>query len=192
MDSADRLGADATRVAASLESWIDAVTFTELDVEAVTTLLISSIVEWATAQGWRAYRRAPSVVPLPPPFEHRRSCVDVGCARPQGAPLVVEVDRTDRRRTVEKLLAEAAAGRVALWVRWGDCEIVPPGPPIVTIACRVSTRRGSAGRGRVFSRLPERELSAPPHTTVDNEDCQQTELFCPSNPSEVDNGHTIG
>ena len=85
-------GEDSARVAASLVGWIDHVTFADLGTDEVTALLIDAVVAWATAQGWRSYRRAPSVLPLPAPYQHRHSCVDVGCARPEGAPIVVEVD----------------------------------------------------------------------------------------------------
>ena len=35
-------------------------------------------------------------MPLPPPLEQRHSVLDVACARPDGPPVVVEVDHTDR------------------------------------------------------------------------------------------------
>src|SRR3954454_8541264 len=114
MDTAD----DGTRTARSLSRRLDAVTFADLGTDQVTARLLDEIVGWATAQGWRVYRRAPSVFPLPPPLPGN-SVPDVPCARPGARPIAVEVDRTDRRRTADKLLAEAAAGRVAVWVRWG-------------------------------------------------------------------------
>jgi hypothetical protein len=159
-------------VAASLAEWLDAVTFTDLDADEVTALLVDSVVAWADGQGWRAYRRAPSVMPLPAPFAHRHSWVDVGCARPDGAPIAVEVDRTDRQRTVDKLLAEADAGRVAIWVRWGTGPFAPPPAPIAMVTCPVTARRGQR-----YTRQPVVELPPPAHSAAAIKADEQTDLF---------------
>jgi hypothetical protein len=163
MDGQD--GSDA--VAASLAGWLDAVTFVDRAATEVTPLLVDSIVDWATGQGWRVYRRAPSVVSLPPPYQHRRSSLDVACARPLGAPIAIEVDRSDRQRTIDKLLAESDAGRIAIWVRWGSGGFTAPPLPVRMVTVAVSHRRGSSDQGRLFSRLPSTQRPAPPHTPTD-------------------------
>jgi hypothetical protein len=163
--------ADGERVAASLGEWLAAVTFADLGADEVTALLVDSVVAWAEGQGWRAYRRAPSVMPLPPPFAHRHSWLDVGCARPEGAPIAIEVDRTDRRRTVDKLLAEAEAGRVAVWLRWGTGPFAEPPAPVAMVTCEVAARKGH------YSRLPVRERPAPAHTTTVVKEAEQPDLF---------------
>lgn len=165
---------DGARVAASLARWLAGVTFTELTDGEVTDLLVGAVVAWAEGQGWRAYRRAPSVVTLPPPYEHRHSVIDVGCARPGGAPIAVELDRTDRRRTVEKLLAEAEAGRVAIWLRWGAGPFAEPPPPVHLVTCPVTVRRGSPSR---YTRQPARERPAPRHTAATVRAVEQVDLF---------------
>src|SRR5436305_7826556 len=98
------------------------------------------------ARGWRVYRRAPSVLSLPPPMDRQRSVLDVACARPDGPPIAIEVDHTDRRRTVEKLLAEAATGRVPLWIRWGTGRFAAPPAPIHLVTFEVTRRKGVPGR----------------------------------------------
>jgi len=138
--------------AVSLGAHLDALTFADRTTDEVTALLLDAVVAWGRAQGWRVYRRAASVVPLPPPYEDRFSVVDVGCARTGEPPVVVEVDHADRKRTLDKLAAEAAAGRVALWVRWGTGRFTPPPPPVHLVACLVASRNGPAGRGRLHSR----------------------------------------
>jgi hypothetical protein len=112
-------------------------------------------VAWGAAQGWRVYRRAPSVVTLPPPLERQHSVLDVACARPDGPPLAIEIDHTDRRRTVDKLLAEADAGRAAIWVRWGTGPFREPPPPVRMVSCTVTRR------AKLFTRMPGRP--APAH-----------------------------
>jgi hypothetical protein len=118
---------------------------------------------------------ARSVVPLPPPFEHRRSFVDVGVARRDGSPIVVEVDRSDRKRTLDKLAAEAEQGRVALWLRWGTGTFATPPASVRLVPCRVEARKAAGGR-KVFS-TPVQEKPAPRHSSVDLADAEQTDLF---------------
>lgn len=161
MDVAD----DAEQVAAGLADRLDRLTFVDLPAGEVTERIIDAVLDWARDRGWRAYRRPPSVVPLPPPMAHQHSVVDVGCARPDGAPVVIEVDHTDRRRTVDKLLAEAAAGRVAIWVRWGTGGFAAPPPPVRMVTCEVTRRTGPAGQGRRYSRTPAAALPPPAHST---------------------------
>jgi hypothetical protein len=168
---------DGEQVAASLADWLATVTFVDLGAGEVTALLVDSVVAWATDQGWRAYRRAPSVMALPPPFSHRHSWIDVGCARPAGAPIAIEVDRTDRQRTVDKLLAEAEAGRVAIWVRWGTGKFVAAPPPVAMVTCQVTSRRGPADKEQRYTRLPTRERPAPAHMAANLKADQQPDLF---------------
>ena len=130
-----------TGTARSLASWLAALTFAELTTDQVTARLVDEVVRWGETQGWRVYRRAPSVFPLPPPLRGN-SVVDVACARPQGQPIVVEVDRLERRRTVDKLLAEAAAGRLAILVRWGRGPFEPPPRPVHLVVRTAERQRG--------------------------------------------------
>lgn len=161
-----RVADDSERIAASLAGWLDGLTFPDATTDQVTALIIDSVVDWARAAGWRVYRRAASVVPLPPPMSGRHSVLDVACARPAGPPVVVEVDHTDRRRTVEKLLAEAAAGRIPIWVRWGPGRFVAPPPPVRLVTCLVARRPGPAGQGRRYSRLPATDRPPPAHSAT--------------------------
>jgi hypothetical protein len=133
---------DGTQTSHSLAQWLDAVTFADLTTDQVTARLVDEVARWGETQGWRVYRRAPSVFPLPPPLRGN-SVVDVACARPDGAqPIVVEVDRLERRRTVDKLLAEAAAGRLAILVRWGSGPFEPPPMPVHLVGREATRQRG--------------------------------------------------
>lgn len=138
MDTAD----DGTRTARSLAAWLDALHFTELSTDQATARVIDAVADWAADQGWRVYRRAPSVFPLPPPLRGN-SVLDVACARPGAQPIAVEVDRLDRQRTVDKLLAEAAAGRIAVWVRWGAGPFTAPPLPVHLVTRPAARRHGT-------------------------------------------------
>ncbi|MEV4708453.1 hypothetical protein [Actinoplanes sp. NPDC049316] len=141
-----------------LAARLTALEFRDLTQERVTALIIDTVVAWGEAHGWRVYRRAPSVVRLPPPLDRQHSVLDVALARPAAPPIVVEVDHTDRRRTVEKLLAEAEEGRIPCWIRWGPGRIAEPPPPIHLIALPVSRHQGR------YSRTAGPERAAPEHS----------------------------
>ncbi|HEX5541928.1 MAG TPA: hypothetical protein VFX60_10280 [Micromonospora sp.] len=155
---------DGERVAASLAHWLERLTFVDLTADEVTARIIESTVEWASGEGWRVYRRAPSVLPLPPPLSRQHSVLDVACARPAGQPIAIEIDHTHRRRTIEKLVAEATAGRIPIWVRWGVGRFIAPPPPIHMVTCEVTRRNGSAGQGRLHTRMPVNDRLPPPHS----------------------------
>jgi hypothetical protein len=166
---------DTERVAQSLARWIASVSFVDREADQVTEFLIEAVIWWAQEQGWRAYRHARSVVKLPPPMDKLHSFVDVGIARAKGDPIVVEIDRSDRKRTLEKLAAEAEQGRVALWLRWGTGAFATPPEPVKLIGCPVEVRKTADGR-RVFS-TPALEKPAPTHSKIDLSHAEQTDLF---------------
>ncbi|MFY1634172.1 hypothetical protein ACN27F_12965 [Solwaraspora sp. WMMB335] len=152
-------------LATALSRRLAALAFTDRTTEQVTELLLDTIVGWGRSQGWRVYRRAASVMPLPPPMSGQHSVVDVACARVGAPPVVVEVDHTDRGRTVEKLLAEAGAGRVPVWVRWGVRGFTTPPEPVQMVTVTVTARRDANSGIRLFTRTPQRQLAAPEHRT---------------------------
>jgi hypothetical protein len=122
---------DGDEIAAALAEWLGAVTFADLGADAVTGLLIDEVAGWAEGRGWRVYRRAASVLRLPPPMQNQHSVLDVAVARPGGLlPLAVEVDHGHRKRTVEKLAAEGAAGRIPILVRWGGRKLTEAAAPV--------------------------------------------------------------
>jgi len=128
--------------AESLAQWLAGLHFSDLTEAQATARLVDAVTEWGESAGWRVYRRAPSVFPLPAPLKGH-SVLDVALARPGAQPIAVEVDRLDRQRTVDKLLAEAAAGRLAIWVRWGAGPFRPPPLPVHLV-----TREAARTRGR--------------------------------------------
>ena len=169
-------------MAESLAAWLDRLTFADLTTDETTERIIGAVVEWGRAQPWRVYRRAASVLPLPPPLHRRQSVLDVAFARADAPPVVVEVDHTDRRRTVDKLLAEAGAGRVAIWLRWGTGRFASPPAPVRMVTCAVTRRRGPADREALHSRLPATERPAPPHSAVADAGATAVPLIDPGPP----------
>jgi hypothetical protein len=158
---------DGTSTAQSLAGWLASLHFTDLPEDRAATRIIDSVAGWGEAHGWRIYRRAPSVFPLPPPLKGH-SVLDVACARPGAQPIVIEVDRLDRQRTVDKLLAEAAAGRLAIWVRWGAGPFRPPPLPVHLV-----TREAARTRGAWHTVA---DLAAPEHSAGTASVAEATEL----------------
>jgi hypothetical protein len=148
---------DGDEVGAALAARLAAVTFTDLHADAVTALLIDTVAGWAAEQGWRVYRRAASVLRLPPPMDHQHSVIDVAVARPGGLPLAIEVDHGHRKRTVQKLIEEGQAGRIPVLVRWGGRKTPETAVALILIVLDVDQHPG----GR-FSRGPTRP--PPPHS----------------------------
>ena len=179
MDQAE----EGARIGAELTDWLARLAFQDQTADEVTELLIDSVAAWATAQGWRVYRRAASVMRLPPPYAHRTSVVDLGCARPAGAPVVVEVDHSHRQRTIDKLLMEAEAGRIPIWVRWGERRLVPPPAPITTVVFRVSSRL-SADRGERLYWRSSAHRPAPAHSGTTVGSVEQVDLFTAADATE--------
>jgi len=159
----------AEHVAASLQACLDAVTFTDRDTDAVTKLFIDTAAGWAENLGWRVHRRAASIVRLPPPYEHQHSYVDLACARPDGSPIVIEVDHNTRQRTLDKLQAEAAAGRIAIWIRWSQRTLSPALDPVHTVDVTVTSHNG------LHSRIVG--PAAPKHSGFDLNAAEQPDLF---------------
>ncbi|WP_198348180.1 hypothetical protein [Plantactinospora sp. KBS50] len=167
---------DGDEIATALTAYLSGLSFLDRTADEVTELLVSAVLAWGRQRGWRVYRRAPSVLPLPPPYERQHSWVDVGCARPDGGPVVLEVDHGGRRRSVQKLLAEAEAGRTAVWIRWGDRPVEAPPAPVRLVTLYVTGRRAVTGERR-YSRPPGSDRPPPPHGGPMPAAAEQVELF---------------
>lgn len=152
--------------AESLAAWLQELTFADLTADQAQARIIDAVASWGTDRGWRVYRRAPSVFPLPPPLTGN-SVLDVACARPDGQPIAVEVDRLDRQRTVDKLLAEAAAGRLAIWVRWGAGPFTAPPLPVHLVTRAAARTRGT---WHTAADLPAPRHSGAPIDAADPEE----------------------
>jgi hypothetical protein len=110
---------DGTRTAESLAAWLRDLHFTDLPEERATARIVDAVVQWGENAGLARLppgaERLPAAGAAQGPLRARRG-LRPRRRRPADR---VEVDRLDRQRTVDKLLSEAAAGRLAIWVRWG-------------------------------------------------------------------------
>ncbi|HET9517275.1 MAG TPA: hypothetical protein VFO77_06085, partial [Actinoplanes sp.] len=68
--------------------------------------------------------------------------------------------------TLDKLLAEAAAGRVVIWVRWGAGRFATPPEPVHRIGLVVTRHAAATGSGRLHSRRPDGDRPPPVHSVM--------------------------
>ncbi|MEV4167359.1 hypothetical protein [Nonomuraea dietziae] len=142
----------AERAGMSLARWLGPLAFTDWSAARVTSELTRAIVAWGTARGWRVRCEVPSLAGLPGSHPDRPGYLDVVCERLGAPPIAIEIDQTDKASSVRKLVAEAEAGVVPVWVRWGDPvgQVVPA--PVALVVIETPYRlAGPTGR-RLYSR----------------------------------------
>jgi hypothetical protein len=149
----------SSRAAESLTKWLGPLTFTDWSAPRVTAALTRGVLDWGAAHGWRVRREVPSIAGLPGAHSDRPGYLDVVCERLGAPPIAIEIDRTDKQWSSRKLLSEADAGAVAVWVRWGSPRtwIVPHPVALVDIP---TTCRRLAGR-LVYSRTTSVVAATP-------------------------------
>lgn len=174
----------SSRAAESLTRWLVPLTFTDWSAPRVTAALTRGVVDWGVAHGWRVRREVPSIAGLPGSHPDRPGYLDVVCERLGAPPIAVEIDRTDKQWSSRKLLCEADAGAVAVWVRWGSPRtwIVPHPVALVDIP---TTRRRVSGR-LLYSRAevdaPVAAAAPPPPTAARCRATTRKGAPCPINP----------
>lgn len=88
---------------------------------AVTAQITRELTTWALAHGWHPRAEAPVQVPHSSAQQPRLGYVDLVIRRGPGGPdLAIEIDSADKPWSLAKLRYAAAAGMIAIWVRWGD------------------------------------------------------------------------
>lgn len=171
----------STRAAESLTRWLAPLSFTDWSAPRVTSTLTQGVVDWGVAHCWRVRREVPSIAGLPGAHPDRPGYLDVVCERLDGPPIAIEIDRTDKQWSARKLLCEADAGVVAVWVRWGSPRtwIVPHPVALVDI---LTTRRRVSGR-LLYSRAEVDAAVAPaPPTAARCRASTRKGAPCPINP----------
>ncbi|MFI7079648.1 hypothetical protein ACIBO1_20320 [Micromonospora sp. NPDC049903] len=152
------------RATASLRRYLAPLEFTDWSAVRVTAELTRQVVNWGVKHGWRVRREVPSIAGLPGAHPDRPGYLDVVCQRLDGPPIAIEIDRTDKQWSSRKLLCEADAAAIPLWVHWNDAKtwIVPD--PIGVVRVPTTSRR-VAGRllySRAADEHPRRTPTTPP------------------------------
>lgn len=96
-----------------------------LSIPETTTLITEHVVGWARDQGWCPEREVRARIARQTRSGPRQGRLDLVCQRPGGlSPVAIEIDRFGKVWSLRKLIAEADAGAVALWVRWRGRTLV--------------------------------------------------------------------
>jgi hypothetical protein len=174
----------SSRAAESLSRWLAPLAFSDWSAPRVTAALTRGVVDWGVAHGWRVRCEVPSIAGLPGAHPDRPGYLDVVCERLDGPPIAIEIDRTDKQWSSRKLLCEADAGAVAVWVRWGSPRTWTVPHPVALVDIPTTCRR-------VAGRLLYSRATSAPADTVDEQPgpaparCRATTRKgqpCPINP----------
>lgn len=106
-------------MAASLHRYLKPLRLSGLTAVQATRLVTYETVCWADEQGWQVAYEVWGRITRQSKNGPLRARLDLVCARPAKQPSVaIEIDKHGKTWSLQKLQAEAEAGRVALWVRW--------------------------------------------------------------------------
>jgi hypothetical protein len=147
MDLAER----ASQEAESLSRHLLPLSFTDRPSTWVTDELTRWVVGWGVDNGWRVRREVLSIAGLSMTRPDRSGYLDVVCERHGHPPIVIEIDRSNKTWSTHKLLGEAQAGAIALWVRWSGVH-PPTLPPTIGVVRVPTTVRRIDGQ-RMHSRV---------------------------------------
>ncbi|MFF2123554.1 hypothetical protein ACFVXH_40120 [Kitasatospora sp. NPDC058184] len=113
------------------------VHFRSLPADRVREYLSRVVGQWATRNGWQPEREAPAE--RPEDGEH-----DLLCRHPALPDLVIEIERGNRRATVDKLARAAASGHIAIWLRWAGPapRTIPAGVLLIHLDAVPAARNG--------------------------------------------------
>ncbi|GAA3239306.1 hypothetical protein GCM10010260_83810 [Streptomyces filipinensis] len=136
-------GLDAA--ANSLRAWLNRQHFSDLTSIETTRFFTDSITQWAQSLGYNAREE----VHLPTESEETRSRrldLQLRHRSKTGRLISIEIDRTSKALSLDKLTQAAELGDLALWVRWSRDPISVPIPPgIRVIRAHVLRRKSRTG-----------------------------------------------
>ncbi|UGT58866.1 hypothetical protein [Nocardia asteroides] len=145
-------GEETEKWTRSLADWLAPVRATGLTSSQTTALITAHTLEWARSKRWKPATEVPALIERSSANGRTyRGRLDVVCERSWWRPpIAIEIDRANKRWSLDKLIAEADAGHVALWVRWhGDTVIeVPPRVGLVDIRDSIDNPRATRQRVR--------------------------------------------
>ncbi|MGW5441414.1 hypothetical protein [Nocardia asteroides] len=144
-------GDKTDELAQSLRHWLTPVRASGLTSTQTTKLITAHTLEWAHSKRWQTSTEVPALIERTINGRVYSGRVDVVCERSWWRPpIAIEIDRANKSWSVDKLVAEAEAGHVALWVRWrGETVIdLPPTVGLVDIRATIANPRSTRRRVR--------------------------------------------
>lgn len=135
------------KATASLQEHLEPITFHTTSYR-VTHMLTRHVLNWARDHRFVCQREAHMTLGPDGEDPDVPRYLDVTGIHPCGLRLVVEIDRSNRRRNLEKLALEADRGAIAIWVRWhGFCGLaIPDNVGLVQLHSQLERIPGKPGR----------------------------------------------
>lgn len=148
-------GLDAA--AQSLRAWLNREHFTDLSATEATKFFTNSIATWANSLGYRIEREKHLPANDQRPDRHPGR-IDLRATHRsgRGRAMSIEIDRSNKLWSLDKLTQAAELGDLALWVRWSAAPIHIPIPPAVRLIRAQVIRRETASAGTRYSLQAER------------------------------------
>jgi len=107
------------RATGSLQEWLSPLTFADLSRSAATSLIAEHAMAWARWHGFVVRTEVEAIASRLRPRDHRIGALAIAGEHPAGRQLAIEIDPVNRIWSIEKLAAEADAGKFAFWIKWG-------------------------------------------------------------------------
>ena len=112
-------------LAMSLDRHLRSLCLAGLTSKEVTSLLTAETARWARQYRRRVTFEAPARVTRQGRGGRKyRGRLDLLCTSWFKRAIAIEIDRANKTWSVDKLLAEADAGNIALWVRWAGTSMI--------------------------------------------------------------------
>lgn len=93
----------------------------------ITEVITDLVAGWAAARGFEVSLEEPFRAIIPPRDRPSTGFLDVLVRRPGKAPMAIEIDRSDNRKSLAKLQRAASLGWLAVQLRWqGRIELALP------------------------------------------------------------------
>jgi hypothetical protein len=108
------------RATDSLRSWLAPLEFPPLPRAEVTALVTAQIAEWAQSYRFEVTQQVKAIATRRRRYGRTQNgWLDLECRHRSGMTVAIEIDFANKFWSIEKLAAEADAGKLAIWVKWG-------------------------------------------------------------------------
>ncbi len=116
----ERQQGQLARATDSLRSWLAPLEFVGLPRPEVTSLITAQVVAWAQSYRFEVTQQVKAIATRRRRYGRtQNSWLDLECRHRSGMTIAVEIDFANKFWSIEKLAAEADAGKLAIWVKWG-------------------------------------------------------------------------
>ncbi|SRR6266542_366516 len=154
------------RATESLRSWLAPLHFASLARSEVTSLVTAHVVAWAESYRFEVVQQVKAIATRRRRYGRtQNSWLNLECRHRSGMTIAVEIDFANKFWSIEKLAAEADAGKLAIWVKWGgpvSLSLIPEKIGVVELRVDWSRQDGQVTYSREANAVfpsPQRDES---------------------------------